>query len=394
MTKRYPAFVLSVAAALVLVVGVPSAALAATVAETPVTGSWGPYKACSNQPGANCAAVYAMTEINGTVYIGGDFTSLKDPNSGATKTIKSLAALDSNGQPVAGFTGHTFNGAIRALATDGNTVFVGGGFTKVDGASQAHLAAFTASGGRVSYPSVNQTVRALLVSGGWLYTGATTVKKLSPSTGAAAAGFVPPAFTSTNTAAPYVWSLAAGGSRLYVGGHFDAPRRSIVALDTATGSVDASFAPTLSVSDPNDPLQGIDDMAVTGDSVFAAQAGHSNRAYRYTLAGVKNWMVSPDGDVQTVELDGTSVYLGGHFTCWTKCSTTPVLRDHIAAVSYNNGTLDSTWAPEMGASYTPYYYGVWVLRKVGTQQLWAGGVFNSVTINGANLPARKVAIFQ
>jgi hypothetical protein len=59
-----------------------------------------------------------------------------------------------------------------------------------------------------------------------------------------------------------------------------------------------------------------------------------------------------------------------------------VSRIHIAAFDYNtNGMPDDSWAPNLGPTWDPYYYGVWVLQVYG-QSLYAGGVFKNV-INGS-----------
>lgn len=386
---------LAKAAALVAVAALPlidvAPAAAATVGASPVAGSWGPHKACSGKPRLNCAAVYAIQRIGNTTYIGGDFTSLKSSDGTSTKTIKNLAALDANGRPVASFASPGFNATIRALASDGTRLFAGGSFTRVGGATARHLAAFTPTGRRITPfgSGVNTKVRALAYASGALYTGAASIKKLNAANGTVNNAFHAPTLGTTSGAgSPYVWSLAPTGSQLYVGGHFNSvggrPHLSVARLNASSGAVDNSFTPTISTKSAADPLLGVADLAVTSDGVVAAQEGHTNRAYRWGPTGGARWRFSPDGDAQSVTIDGGTVYIGGHFEY---VGTTP--RQHIAAVSLSTGALDRSWAPSMGASYSPYYYGVWVVRMVNGS-LWAGGVFNNV--NGR--PVRKIAIFR
>lgn len=374
----------AVAAGVLLLSGAPAGA--ATVGAVPVTGSWGPYQSCGpSQPHANCASVFTVTAIGSTVYIGGDFTALVDPATGGKLAVNDLAALDADGVPVP-FTSHVFDGTIRALTTDGSRLFVGGSFRTVDGAGPGHLAVFDAAGTRLRYPGTGSPLRSLAIGGSTLYAGGSTVRALDLATGAPLAGFAFPAMTDA-AGTPKVWSLAAAGPRLYLGGHFDSvggsPHRSVVAVDATTGAVDEGFNATVDAT-ANDPLQGIGDLAVTADAVFAAQDGHTNAAYRYNLDGSRVWSTYPSGDVQTLTVDGGTVYLGGHFQH-------PL--DHIMAVAYGNGALDTSWQPAMGVRFPPYYYGVWVVRKL-LGELWAGGVFNSVTVNGTSYPARKIALFR
>lgn len=85
----------------------------------------------------------------GTVYVGGSFTRI----NGAAHSH--VALLDvTTGLPVAGFKASTTNGAVNAMAVSGGRLYVGGYFTTAGGAAHAGLASLDAGSGAVT-PFVN-----------------------------------------------------------------------------------------------------------------------------------------------------------------------------------------------------------------------------------------------
>lgn len=408
--------------------GLTTPAAAATVTSEPGL-TWGVSKPCTvaQQP-ANCATIRATTTIGSTLYVAGDFTQLVS-RDGTTRAAKNIAALDSTtGTPLPGFTTHTLNGQILSLAAspDGSRLYAGGGFSSYDGTGSAkHIVALSSATGAKIKSFDGQiggtgSVYALLVTPTRLYAGGkftqvqsashTAAVALDLTTGAADPGFAPSITnppSGNDTAVADVRSLAvgsdaAGRARLYVGGHFDmvggVPRSTIAALDPASGVLDTTFAPTIDQSYVTaDPLQaGLAILAVGGASpgVVLAQAGHTNRAYRFSLTGARVWYYNPDGDVQALAMDGDSVYLGGHFEALrVGKGTTLYPHMHLAAVSYASGGIpDASFSPTVGSIRSPYYYGVWALRMVDGR-LWAGGAFGDVTVGGTSYFASKLAVF-
>src|SRR5689334_11020479 len=72
--------------------------------------------------------VNAMVRLGDRVVIGGTFTGLRSP-AGVTFDRSRIALVDANsGAPVPAWT-PSVNGPVRALATDGQRVYVGGAFT-------------------------------------------------------------------------------------------------------------------------------------------------------------------------------------------------------------------------------------------------------------------------
>lgn len=416
-----------VGAAALASLGLAAPASAATL--SPVPGStWGVAKPCTvNGSPENCATIRATATIGGTLYIAGDFTALVSEN-GASQPAKNIAAINTiTGTPVTGFGTHTVDGAILSLAAapDGSRLYAGGGFASYDGTGSAkHIVALDPGTGDKVKSFDGQIggtgpVYALLATGTRLYVGGrftavqgaphTAAASLDPTTGVADPGFAP-AITNppsgSDTAVADVRSFAlgadsAGRPRLYVGGHFDAvggtPRSTIAAVNPDTGTLDGTFAPTVDQSYVTaDSLQaGLAILAVGGSSpgVVLAQAGHTNRAYRFSLTGARVWYDNPDGDVQALAIDGDSLYLGGHFeNVRVGRSTTLLPHVHLAAVSYATGVPDASFSPTVGGIHAPYYYGVWSLRLV-SGSLWAGGAFGGVKADGTSYFASKLAVF-
>ena len=234
-----------------------------------------------------------------------------------------------------------------------------------------------------------------------------------------------------------IWTLTlgvdgSGNPRLYVGGHFDSvdgnSQIDLAALDPATGSWISGFTPNVDYEHQvlgtpcYDPLHAIlqaTPVTATADrtaGVLAAQGGHYNRAYRFDLTGSRTWTVQPGGDAQAIAIADNTVYIAGHFICWStnalfvltradcvagaSITAVPppweVQRIHLAAVSYADGSLDMSWAPATEPfANAPYYDGTWALLVDSANQLWTGGVFRSVsTPDGqSDIKRIKLAVF-
>jgi hypothetical protein len=143
--------------------GVSRNHLGAIDATTGALTSWAPNDAV---PSAGFPAALA---INGnTVYLAGGFTL----SNGANGTRKNLAAVDATTGAAT-----TWNPApdasVFTLSISGNTLFVGGVFTTIAGQSRNHAAAFELTTGALLpwNPDTDGPVRALDVHGGNVFLG-------------------------------------------------------------------------------------------------------------------------------------------------------------------------------------------------------------------------------
>jgi hypothetical protein len=393
----------------------------------------------------------AVSADHNTLYVGGEFTTVDG------KAIQHLVAFSIASGATFGTILPVFNvanqatnnpavknanasrGRVRALLVgpsipgggSAGTLYVGGDFTSADGSAAQQLAAIDiASGKRLTGFTPNF---AALTNTTLTYCG----------------NFVTPINANTNWT--QIWSLALSNdgstNRLYVSGHFDTvdghAQTALAAVNPATGRYDSSFKPQLdfmkSALDPNTNLIGkCYDILHTGNqvtpvaaantprgaraaSVLLAQAGHFNCSYRFTLSGTRpagsGWVTRPGGDSQSIVIVDKTVYVGGHFICWSTdqaiglgradcladmtSNTLPkpydVQRVHLAALDYDTGALDLSWAPLAQPSLnSPYYFGVWTLLIDSANRLWAGGVFKTVNAPDPNAPSYnldKLAVF-
>ena len=96
-------------------------------------------------PWATNGRVYALVPIGTTMYVGGTFTQAQEPNA-TTFARPYLFAFDMTTGAISKTFKPSLDGAVNALATDGTSLFVGGDFTTVNGASHHRIVALDAAG--------------------------------------------------------------------------------------------------------------------------------------------------------------------------------------------------------------------------------------------------------
>ncbi|MGZ4431095.1 MAG: hypothetical protein ACXVYV_05545, partial [Gaiellales bacterium] len=229
------------------------------------------------------------------------------------------------------------NGKVFALARLGNTLFIGGKFTKL-----------TSADGTQSVAAAN-------------------LAAIDMTTGAAIPGFSASVASSTTTA-PYVHSLGVSpdGSVLYVGGKFDVldgqTRSNLAAVSTSTGDIVSTFVPRVGSA-----VHGIL-IGPSGTIYFGGAFKNVNGKARSRLAAVApdgslnlSWVPAADDVVRTLTFapDGATIFVGGHFTLMNG-----VGRQSVARVTSDTGALDP-WAIPAGVINTPQT--AWALVARGTR---------------------------
>jgi hypothetical protein len=291
------------------------------------SGALLPWNPNANHP------VYALAVAGGTVYLGGDFSSVAGTARGR------LAAVDASSGAVLAWN-HQANDRVWALDASASRVYAGGEFTTVDGATRGHLAAFPLAAGALDpawRPSADGVVRALEVG--------------VPQT------------------------------RVYVGGDFptldgQAAHGYAGAVDAASGAIVDAFRGRVRYS--------VHDLAATADGVYAAGDGSGGHLVAWTPTGALKFpTVQTDGGAQAVTVLGGEVYLGGHWdnVCPEgvsqgtggnfNCAGTALTRHKLLSVDEASGRLTG-WNP--GAN-SPL--GVFGLTAAGGT-LAAGGDFTRV----------------
>ncbi|WP_425839711.1 LamG-like jellyroll fold domain-containing protein [Microbacterium sp. PA5] len=246
------------------------------------------------------AQVFGVAGSQGRVVAGGAFTELRPGagQSGAVQSLTGVAILDAaTGQPdacqlPATLASGTATVYAVAAAPDGNTVFVGGNFSRIGGVARSRLAEIDLRTCRVT-------------------------------------SFNPAAISST------VLSLAVTADAVYIGGAFQTvggqPRRSFAKL-SRTGALDTAFvanaygATTSSYSQTVEPNKNARGTAITlsptGDRVviggdFFTVNGQTSHSFAVvsaaTGANLRTWPASTVGNTSRTKAlvsDGTRFYVG------------------------------------------------------------------------------------
>lgn len=303
--------------------------------------------------------VYTLAVSAGLVYVGGSFDSVAgQPRSG-------LAAVRvDTGVPTAWNPGQGFVGEVKSLsvAPSGNSIFVGGRFDRIGGASRNGAAEIsTASGAVTSWDArllpVAITVNALGVSGSAVYLagsfrtvngverlGLTAVSRDTAIPLSFAAGNVDYGVDLLLVQADDIW---LGGSFTLYGG---LRRNKLAELDTLSGAAtpwnpDVGQPPSSPGGTSNVFRMAVSDAAVVVTGNFGAVGGQ----IRDGLAAIDKasgqalpWNPALEGSfaqVHAMVVEGPTLYLGGRFT-----GVAGAPRSGLAAFDTRNWSL-LPWAP-------------------------------------------------
>lgn len=304
--------------------------------------------------------VNALATDGTYVYLGGTFTSLTNPANGQVQTHAGLARINL----ASGVADSTWNpsvvGQVDALAyrASSGTLFVGGLFSSVNGATRANLAAVSTSGSGAlgSFnPAPDDEVRALLLDGTKLVVGGvfTTIAgasqhrlaRLDATSGANDTGFTP------NVSGGGVFAVVRPpGSSVYaIGGGFtliNNVSHTFIGQVSVSSGAGQAWAPS-TVCPPGVKCQALS-LDANGTTLFAAIAGPGGQTAAYNLSsGQRQWVVASDGNSQAVALYGGELYVGGHFNV----SFGGQLRRTLAAVDPRTGALDPGFRPSAQSTF-------------------------------------------
>jgi PKD repeat protein len=278
--------------------------------------------------------VWNQAVAGNTVYAVGSFTAARPPGTAAgdpaSVPAANVFAYDiTTGNRVASFN-HQLNGQANAVAVspDGGTVYIGGDFTTVDGVVRNHIAAFSTATNQLSTTfaaGVSGHVGALAVTGSTVYVGGNFL-----SSGAATRNRLA-AFNRSNGAL-LSWApdaeggdieamvLAPDSSRVIVGGQMTS-LNGVSAF--GMGSVDASTGATMPWAATNiikdgSPNGAIDTLSTDGTSIFGAgYAFGSGSSFEGTFSadpytGAVNWLNDCHGDTYSAFPIGQVLYAVSH----------------------------------------------------------------------------------
>jgi len=352
-------------------------------------------------------AGYAAVVIGGVAYVGGVFQNAVSP-SGAKVARQNLAAFClADGSLLASFVANFNNGprggsgfepgGVRALTTDGSSLYVGGDFTTLNGQPVNRLVKLDPTTGSpvggFAPPSIPSIVYALDHSAGRVYAGGDFSVGNPPAKKGASFDAVTGAFAGWNPSADAkinALKVSPDGQHVFIGGSFTSvggqPHDNLARTSAASGSPDpVSFGQNGGVRGRVQAV--ILSLAVAADnvSVFAAAgpteprgSNGGNKAISYAPDGTERWRVTFDGDGQAVLPIGGVLYVGFH----DGYRGNHVLK--MLGLDTSSGAVTSFTPPIVGGPL-----GVRALAA-GANRLVAVGDFSSV---GATNKLHAVAIF-
>ncbi len=317
--------------------------------------------------------VYAIAYAGSNVYVGGSFDSILGPRGTTDMQSRSNAAAFSvaTGAPLSWSLSAV--GTVRAIAVspDGSTVYLGGDFTitAADGTTHKYLAAVNATNGDVLpwNPKLSAGVRAIATDGSRLYVGGSfskadgqqrlhlaaydiTTHQLDPLWHPDSYGSNTYNGGTLQSSRVNSLALSADGTTLYVGGVFTsiggANRNNGAAVSTSGAGVATSFNPSPALQ----YVVLVTELSADGNTAYFGGRGPGGFLGAYAATGgAQRWYHHVDGDVQAATVDGSVVYVGGHFQNVSD-SGTLIPRGHLAAFAADTGALDETWTPHANSN--------------------------------------------
>ena len=316
--------------------------------------------------------VYATLVVGDTVFVGGSFTHAQ-VRGGGSVTRGDVAAFNRTTGALITTWSANANATVRALATDGSSLYIGGAFTSIGGTNQRWLVKASLANGAIDTQfraQLNQRVFGLQAAGGAVYAGGnfTTASgasqrylaKLDATTGARDT-----AFTGSTDGPVNALALSPDGSRLAVGGDFTQisgqSREGMGLVDPGTGaSTDNAFTgsvqPMLSLAYSSD-----------GSRLYGGSGDVNNLAASWNPAnGGRGWHIRVGGDVQAIGYADGVVYVGFHDNFEGNPHT------KLLAVDADSGAISASFRPSFD-----HYMGIRSI-SASDQGLIVGGQFTVV----------------
>lgn len=316
--------------------------------------------------------VYATEIVGDTVFVGGTFTTATSPD-GQNVARRNLAAFSMTTGTLRTDWRADAGSSVRAIESDGTSIYVGGSFGRVDGQTRQRLAKVSVSTGAVDpvfRPALNDTVRAIAVDSSGVYIGGmfTTVNGVARQRIAklSSSGNLDTQFNAR--ANHNVWGLAkaASSSVVYVSGPFTTlngnSRNGVGGLNANTGATSGpSFG---NAASPTLGLAANDD----GSLLFGAGGTWRNAVSAWnTGSGSRLWTHMAMGDIQAVEYFQGTVYFGFHDGYGGNTQL------KVLAADAHTGALDADFRPRFNR-----FWGVMAIA-VSPLGVVVGGDFTSVS---------------
>lgn len=263
---------------------------------------------------------YATAIVGNTVYVGGDFSTVRSPDGGTVVARRNLAAFDvTTGALRPDFQADT-NGIVRTLVASGSNLFVGGSFTSIRGVSRGRLAAVDLTTGAVAaglQADTSSNVYSLSLGSGRLYVGGSfsTIRGTTRSRLAAldVGTWAVTAYAPEPDGTVLSLATSPTGDRVYFGGSFanvgGVANAWLAKTDAAGNRIPVTW------SDLQGPPLDLE-VNETGTRLAVAQAGAGNQGTWYNAdTGARLWRQRCDGDSQAVHIVDGTMLTGFHEAC-------------------------------------------------------------------------------
>lgn len=274
---------------------------------------------------------FAQVIVGDTVYVGGRFSTARPagapPGTDTVPRSNFLAYRLGTGELITTFA-PSFDGQVRVVSAspDGTRLYVGGDFTRVDGAVRRYLAAFdVATGALLSFaPPVGYHVMAIAQSSTTIYVGGsfravgTRVRRNLAAFDRSTGVLLPWAPEATGGLVAAL-AVSPDGSKVAVGGRFTAlngsssPGFGLGAVDAVTG---ASLPWRVNeVIRSAAPRNGITSLHSDGVHLYGSAYGSGSFEGVFSAAwndGSLRWIADCHGDTHSVFASSTAVYSASH----------------------------------------------------------------------------------
>jgi PKD repeat protein len=368
--------------------------------------------------------VWSQAIVGNVAYVAGNFTSARPYGSaaGTNETPRSyLLAYDVTTGVLLSWA-PTLNGQIRQITVspDKTRLYAVGDFTTVNGATRNRVVAFDLPSGAMSttfHPSANATTYAVAATNSSVYlggnfsamAGASRVGTASVSASTGSAGAWNPILT---TGRAFAMQVSPDGTKVVIGGAFvaingsDNPGYGLGMVDAVTGS-NLPFGSNSLVRDGG-AHAAIFSLASDADSIYGTgyvfgAGGNLEGTFRSDWNGNLQWVEDCHGDEYSVAVQDQTVYIAGHpHYCgnvgsfpqtepnWTfhralafsKQATGTITHDPNGYYDFA-GTASPTplnWFPDINlGTFTGQFQGPWSIAASSTYVIY-GGEFT--TVNG------------
>ena len=387
--------------------GMSGSTVSGAVSNFAAKTSWGVSGNLNGSVKEGSIQVQALAQVGSTMYVGGNFTGVKQGDKGAEISSRGLAAFDVN---TGNFTGQTFdfNAQVKALlALPDGRLLVGGDFTRVNGETHVGTVVINPSTGQID-PSwdlqiVNAlrggsvSVRALTYYDGNVYLGGSfthlsgggSSKVYARNAGRVSLSGRPDrSWNPEISGSVQAVGVSEANSAFYAGGHFTTAHGNQRAWYAAKFSTQAGAALDTGFSfEPSAPSAGKYQQTISsaGDRVYIGGSEHSlfgyDAASNQRLSGAM--MFSNGGDLQASTVSAKGVIYG---SC--HCSDATYQDMYTWSMNMSWSRVDEikwvgAWDAATGESlkWTPFELssrrktGAWALTTDSNGNLWVGGDF-------------------